>query len=246
MSAHTHSAALDYRAGTSDLGGIRTGQQRAAQGLRARGSDQDRVQRAKDVMIRELDGSHATYLETCLRCGMCAEACHFYRATGEAKYIPIYKVQPLKRVYYRELAPMRTLRRMVTPDVTLKDLEEWQELVYDACTECGRCDLMCPMGIQISPMIGIMRRALAAADLLPAEIAAVAEEQKRNGSVLGVGRAEVVALAQQLTAKGVNVPLDKDQAALVLLTSAVDVKQFPASLEATATISKKRGSWWST
>ncbi len=210
----------------------------------AKKSDAERLARAKDYMLREVDGAHATYLETCIRCGMCAEACHFYRGTGEAKYTPIYKVAPLKRVYQRELGPLRWLYRLVTKDVTLKELEEWQPLVYDACTECGRCDLMCPMGIQISPMIGIMRRALAEADLLPAELAAVAEEQKREGTVFGVGRADVLALAQQLTAKGVNVPVDKEHATLVLFTSAVDVKGFPGSLEATARILNRMGVDW--
>ena len=150
--------------------------------------DAERVERARAVMLGELDGSHATYLETCLHCGMCAEACHFYLGTNEAKYTPIWKVEPLKRVYQRELGPMRWLMRLVVPDISLSELEDWQKLVYDACTECGRCDMMCPMGIQISPMIGIMRRALAAADLLPAELAGAADEQKTQGSVLGAGR----------------------------------------------------------
>lgn len=223
---------------------LRAGVTKPAERPVARRSDAERLQRAKDVMLREVDGAQATYLETCIRCGMCSEACHFYRATGEAKYTPIHKVAPLKRVYQRELGPMRWLHKLVTKDVTLKELQDWQELVYDGCTECGRCDLMCPMGIQISPMIGIMRRALAAADLLPAELAAVAEEQKREGTVFGVGRPDVLALAQQLTAKGVNVPVDKEHATVVLLTSAVDVKAFPGSLEATAKILNRMGVDW--
>ncbi|HXQ63998.1 MAG TPA: (Fe-S)-binding protein [Steroidobacteraceae bacterium] len=199
-------------------------------------TDDERLERARAVMLGELDASHATYLETCLHCGMCADACHFYIGTNEAKYTPIYKVEPLKKVYQREIGPMRWLRRLVVPDISLSELQEWQPLVYDACTECGRCDLMCPMGIQISPMIGIMRRALAAADLLPAELAGAADEQKTLGSVFGAGRAEILNLARELSAAGVPVPLDLATADVVVLTSAVDIKAYASSFRATAKI----------
>jgi Fe-S oxidoreductase len=236
MSANIQTTALEqFRASLAGLG------ERAT---KSRATEDERLEAAKRVMLREMDGAHAAYLETCLHCGMCAEACHFYLQTEQPKYIPIAKVEPLKKLYRRELGPMRWLRRLVTPDVTLNELKEYQELVYDACTECGRCDLMCPMGIQISPMIGIMRRALAAADLLPAELAAVAQEQKTKGTVLGVGREQVLALAQQLTAKGVKVPVDSPHAAVVLLTSALDLKAFPGSLEATAKILNRTGYDW--
>jgi len=210
----------------------------------SRNTDAERLDKARAVMLGELDGSHAAYLETCLHCGMCAEACHFYLGTNEAKYTPIWKVEPLKKVYQRELGPMRWLRRMLTRDITLAELEAWQPLVYDSCTECGRCDLMCPMGIQISPMIGIMRRALAAADLLPAELAGAVDEQKQQGSVLGAGRDQLLALARDSAAAGVPVPLDLPAADVVLLTSALDVKAFPDSLRATARILNKLKLHW--
>jgi Fe-S oxidoreductase len=215
--------------------------QRAA---RSRYADDERLNRARAVMLGELDGSHAAYLETCLHCGMCAEACHFFLGTNDAKYTPIYKVEPLKKVYLREIGPMRWLRRLAVPDISLSELEDWQPLVYDACTECGRCDLMCPMGIQISPMIGIMRRALAAADLLPAELAGAADEQKTQGSVLGAGRNEIVALGRELEVAGVRVPLDLAAADVVVLTSAIDIKAFAGSVMATAKILNRLSLKW--
>jgi len=221
-------------AGLDPLGGALSSLSRRV-GL-STNTDEERLEKARAVMLGELDGAHATYLETCLHCGMCAEACHFYLGTNDAKYTPIWKVEPLKKVYQRELGPMRWLHRMVIPDITLTELAAWQPLVYDACTECGRCDLMCPMGIQISPMIGIMRRALAAADLMPAELAGAADEQRTQGSVFGAGRGELLALARDLEAAGTAVPVDLPAADVVLLTSALDIKAFPGSLKATAKI----------
>ena len=41
-------------------------------------SDKERVERAKNAFLRKLDGRKAVDLDTCIHCGMCAEACPFY------------------------------------------------------------------------------------------------------------------------------------------------------------------------
>jgi len=207
-------------------------------------SDAQRVARAKEVILSRVDESYATYLETCLHCGMCAEACHFFLGTGQAKYTPIHKVDPLKRVYRRETGPLRWLFRLVTRDITAGELESYQELVFDSCTECGRCDLMCPMGIQISPMIGIMREALAAADLAPPAFRAVKAEQTTAHKVLGVGRAEIKALAARIASEGVKVPVDSDRADIVYFATALDARLFPESLKQAAKIFNRTGASW--
>ena len=34
------------------------------------------------------------------------------------------------------------------------DLREWEELLFDTCTMCGRCTTVCPMGIDIASIVG--------------------------------------------------------------------------------------------
>ena len=216
----------------------------AARAPRSTLNDSERLTRAKQVMRERLGASDAAYLETCLHCGMCAEACHFYVATGDAKYTPVEKVNPLRRVYHREVGPLRWLYRLLTRDITTAELESFQELVFDSCTECGRCDLMCPMGIQISPMINIMREALTAAELAPAEFRALKAEQAATHKDLGVGRSEIAALAAQISAAGVEVPLDAARADIVYLVTALDVQLFPDSLKSAARIFKRLNASW--
>ena len=126
-------------------------------------SDAERIARAKHVFLKRTSIGLAMNLESCIHCGMCAEACHFYLATQDPRYAPVRKFQPLRRFYRRELTPMRWLNRLFLRDITVRDLEEWQELVYDSCTACGRCDMLCPMGIGISETVRLMREGLAAA-----------------------------------------------------------------------------------
>ena len=180
-------------------------------------TDDQRLARANSAFLAGLDRRKAVDLDTCIHCGMCAESCHFYIATGNERYTPAYKVEPLRRFYRREMSPMRMLYRPFTRKVGIDDLRAWQELVFDACTGCGRCDMMCPMGINISEGINLMRQGLAAAGLVPAELAALQYEQREHDTLFGIGGDDLRTLVTKLAANGVDIPLDKASAEVLLL-----------------------------
>lgn len=215
----------------------------AGQAPRKELPDAERLARARNVFMARVSRRTAVDLDTCIHCGMCAEACHFYIATGNERYTPAYKVEPLRRFYRREISPLRLFNRLVVRKVDADELRDWSELVYDACTGCGRCDMMCPMGINISESIGIMREGLAAAGLAPDELTALQDEQREDNSLFGVGAHELRAAVGQLT-NGSEVPLDKPQADVLLLTTAVEIKLFPGAIAAAATILRKSGADW--
>ena len=207
-------------------------------------SGEEQVRRAKQTFMDKLDGPMAVDLTTCVHCGMCAEACHYYEATQDEKYAPVRKFEPLRRFYRRELSPMRWLFRPFIRDVTAQDLEAWQELVYDACTGCGRCDMMCPMGVRLSPLINVMRQGLASAGLVPAELRALQIEQRDNDTVFGVGAGKLREVIDRLKQQGIEVPLDKSRAEVLILTTAVEVLLFSAALSATAKIMNRLDADW--
>jgi len=207
-------------------------------------SPEEQVARAKEVILSNLDSRTAMELETCIHCGMCSEACHFYEATHEAKYTPIHKVHLVRSVYRRELSPMRWFNRLFTREITAQDLSDWQELLFNSCTECGRCDLMCPMGIQITSGIRIGRQALAAADLMPPELRALNDEQTRSNTLLGVGIDELQDAVSELATQGIVVPLDRPQADVLLLTTVSDLLLYRQSFAAIARILDKLDLSW--
>jgi Fe-S oxidoreductase len=206
-------------------------------------TDEERMQRARSVLLSRLDRRTAVDLETCIHCGMCAEACHFYMATEEARYTPAWKIDPLRRFYRREMSPMRLLYRPFTKKVTADDLREWRELVYEACTGCGRCDMMCPMGINISTSINILREGIAAAGLVPDELSALQREQRDRNTVFGIGKNELRDVVSGL-GDGKDIPLDRPSADILLLTTAVEVRLFPEAIAASAKILTKSGADW--
>jgi Fe-S oxidoreductase len=199
-------------------------------------SPDERVRRAKRLMLEKLDSRTAMDLETCVHCGMCAEACHFYEATRDPRYTPIHKAYLLRKVYRRELSPVRLVNRLLFRYITPEQLEKWQELVYNSCNDCGRCDMICPMGIHISRAIRITREALDEAGLAPPELRVLEQEQAEHGTLLGIGLRELDATVAELRARGLTVPLDKPKADILVLTTALDLVLYKESFAATAKI----------
>ncbi len=207
-------------------------------------SDAQRLTRAKAVMRAKIDRGLALDLEACVNCGYCSEACHFYQGTQDPKYSPSRKLDLLRRVHARESSAFAPLIRLFTSDITVEDLNEWQELVYDSCTECGRCSMICPMGVNTARGVNVMREALYEAGLAPLELQAVAQEQAGRGTVFGVGPNELRQTLDQLRAQGVVIPLDEPRADVMLVTTVIDVLLYQDALLATARILNHLGVNW--
>ena len=58
----------------------------------------DSLTRGLEAMRAQMDPRAMSYLSSCVRCGICAEACLFYTETGDARYTPIHKVEPLRKL----------------------------------------------------------------------------------------------------------------------------------------------------
>ncbi len=207
-------------------------------------TDGERVSRAKAVMKAKTDRGLALDLESCVNCGYCSEACHFFQSTQDPQYSPSRKLDLLRRVHARETSAFAPIRRLFTPDITADDLRAWQPLVYDSCTECGRCSLVCPMGINTARGVNVMREALFEAGLAPLELTAVAQEQAGRGTVFGVGPAELLNTVQLLRAQGIVVPLDEQRADVMLVSTVIDVLLYQDALAATARILNHLGVSW--
>ena len=206
--------------------------------------DAERVARAKHVFMKRMSIGLAMNLESCIDCGMCAEACHFYMATKNPKYAPVRKLEPLRRFYRRELTPLRWVNRLFVREINADELREWQELVYDACTACGRCDMICPMGVGISESVRLMREGMAAAGLIPPELRAISQEQHEQGTALDVDRGQFSAIVQELTTEGIDIPVDKAKADILVLSSALNLRLFKQTVASTAKIMNKLGVDW--
>ncbi len=193
-----------------------------------------RVAGAMKGFAREIGALSAFRLESCIHCGICAEGCHYYIATEDPQYTPIWKVEVFKQAYKREASPLAPLVRLLgfKRAVRADQLEQWQHLLYDSCNLCGRCSLICPMGIDVTALIEQARSAMFEAGLAPPALYHRAAHQRETGQPEAT--AEPLREQLQAIAKRFDVPLpnDQDAADVMLCVSRTDIEHYPAAVAA--------------
>ncbi|UCG77700.1 MAG: (Fe-S)-binding protein, partial [Nitrospirota bacterium] len=88
------------------------------------------------------------FMDICVRCGACADKCHFYIGGGDPKNMPVLRAELLRSIYRRYFTTAgKTLGKVAgARDLTEEVLRELWYYLYQ-CTECRRCSLFCPYGI---------------------------------------------------------------------------------------------------
>ncbi len=194
-----------------------------------------------------IDAPIASYFSSCVHCGLCADACLFYNETGEEKYTPIHKVEPLRRVWKQEYTLFGKLGKMLglSKPVTDAELAEWEPLVYDSCTLCGRCSMVCPVGNDITYMIRKMREGMSASGHAPEDMIAATTRAVNIGSPMGVKWPAVQAQIKHVQAEtGIEVPVEKEGVDYLVLMSSMEIINFPEYLSALCRIFKQTGVSW--
>ncbi len=202
---------------------------------------------AINTFIKETGGYVAAQLEACTRCGICAEACHFYQATGNPEFAPVWKIELLKRAYEQKftLAGRAKLALGIDKPIDDADLSHFSKIIYEACTMCNKCSMVCPMGIQLGPLIHEVRTSLSNAGVVPADLMAAVNKQVTEGSPLGVtddvydDRIEWVADEWE-----VELPMDVKGADTLVVFSSIEVMKFPENIAAIAKILHAAGESW--
>ncbi|MBF0560544.1 MAG: (Fe-S)-binding protein [Alphaproteobacteria bacterium] len=92
--------------------------------------------------------SLAVYLDSCVKCGSCADKCHYFLGTGDPKNMPVARQDLFRSVYRRYFTPTgRVFGSLVgARDLTKEVLDEWYSYFHQ-CSQCRRCSVFCPYGI---------------------------------------------------------------------------------------------------
>jgi len=105
--------------------------------------------------------SFRLFMETCARCGACADKCHFFLGTGDPRNMPVLRAELLRSVYRGEftLAGKIFGKLIGARRLTEKIIKEWFYYFYQ-CTECRRCAVYCPYGIDTAEITMMGRELL--------------------------------------------------------------------------------------
>ena len=200
-----------------------------------------------NALKEQVDASVASFFSSCVHCGMCSEACLFFTETGAPERTPINKTEPLRRVWRQEYTLLGRLGKIFGfgKKVTDEMLTEWETLIYDSCTLCGRCSMVCPVGNDITDMIRKTREGMAASGHAPPGLIGATKRAVTIGSPMGV---KLPALQAQIAHvehdTGMTIPVDAEGADYMLLLSSMEIMNFPEFIESVAKIFKHAGVSW--
>jgi Fe-S oxidoreductase len=214
----------------------------------------DRLQKVLDTFLGELDNSLASYLNSCVHCGLCADSCHYYLSDGEVESLPAFKLNLITAIFKRYF----TLTGRIVPflggarELDREILRQWIDSLFGRCTLCGRCTINCSIGIDISRLIRTARSALAAIDMVPPELQATVMTAVNMGNNMGIPRQEWLdtvqwleeELQQEVNNSDARLPIDKAGARILYTVNPREPKFFPLSLLATAKIFYAGGESW--
>ena len=174
--------------------------------------------------------SYRLFLDICVRCGACADKCHFFIGSGDPKNMPVLRTELLRSVYRKYFTlPGKMLGKLAgARELTEDVLKEWFYYFYQ-CTECRRCSVFCPYGIDTCEITMMARELLDLVGLNINWIVEPASNSFRTGNHLGIpphAFTSTVAFAideiKEITGIEVEVPINRKGAEVLFVAPSAD------------------------
>jgi len=174
--------------------------------------------------------SFQLFLDICVRCGACADKCHYFIGGGDPRNMPVMRAELLRSVYRRYFTRSGKLfgRLAGARDLTDDVLKEWFYYFFQ-CTECRRCSIFCPYGIDTCEITMLGREMLNSVGCNINWIVEPASNCFRTGNHLGVpphAFKQTLEFAvdelEELTGIKVDLPINKKGAEVLFIAPSAD------------------------
>jgi len=169
-------------------------------------------------------------LETCTKCGACANACHSYLGTNDTGNIPTNRADLLRRIYKKNFTIIGKLlsRIQKQPSFSPEEAALWIDYAYQ-CNLCRRCSYYCPFGIDTAEIAAAMRYILGKVGYVSRFQAGIIANLLQFGNNSGTPQAAIIDtcdfLEQDLkeqTGLDIKIPVDKPQADVLYIPSSTE------------------------
>jgi Fe-S oxidoreductase len=127
------------------------------------------------------------FMDICVRCGACADKCQFFIGTGDPKNMPVLRAELLRSVYRNDFTTFGKIlgRAAGARKLTMNVLKEWWYYMFQ-CSECRRCSVFCPYGIDMAEITMMGRELLNLVGLNVDWVATPIANCYRTGNHLGL------------------------------------------------------------
>ena len=163
------------------------------------------------VLTGETGARLKAYVETCIHCGLCSEACHYFLSHDrDPRYSPVGKVK-------QTLWEMLKKRGRVSPEF----IKQARLISSTQCNLCKRCAMYCPFGIDVAYLMLVVRRICHLLGVTPLYIQDTAHSHSVNMNQMWVKEDEWIDTLQwqEDEARGdlpnLRIPLEKEGAEIM-------------------------------
>lgn len=170
------------------------------------------------------------YMDICVKCGACTDKCHYFLGTGDPNNMPVQRAELMRSVYRRYFT---AAGRMFPGLVKARDFDEetlklWFTY-YHQCSQCRRCSVFCPYGIDTAEISMAAREIMDAIGVGHKYTAEIVNKVHDIGNNLGIPKPALSGTLQFLeedmlenTGHEIKLPLDQEGAEVLLITPSAD------------------------
>ncbi|MFZ5979076.1 MAG: sulfate reduction electron transfer complex DsrMKJOP subunit DsrK [Candidatus Zixiibacteriota bacterium] len=170
------------------------------------------------------------FMDVCVRCGACADKCHYFIGSGDPKNMPVLRAELLRSFYRRDFTTVGKILGTVGGGrkLTFEVLREWFYYFYQ-CTECRRCSVFCPYGIDTAEITMMARELMNLVGINIDWICTPVANCFRTGNHLGIqphGFKDSIDFAvdelAELTGVRVEAPINRKGAEILFVAPSAD------------------------
>ncbi len=170
------------------------------------------------------------FLDACVKCGACTDKCHYYLGTADPKNMPVARQDLLRKVYrrYFTVAGKYFPKLVGAVDLSEDVIEDWYKY-YHQCSECRRCSVYCPYGIDTAEITMAGREILDHIGIGQKYSNEIIAKVHKIGNNLGLPEPALANTLEGLEEEvqedievDVKYPLDQEGAEVLLVTPSAD------------------------
>ncbi len=174
--------------------------------------------------------SFRVYMDACVHCGACTDKCHYFIGTADPKNMPVARQELVRKVYrrYFTFAGKYFPKLVGAVDLTRDVLDDWYSY-FNQCSECRRCSVFCPYGIDTAEVTMAAREIMDSVGLGVKYTGEILGKLHKIGNNLGLpGPAledTMLGLEEDIkdeTGVDVRLPIDMKGAEVLLITPSAD------------------------
>ncbi len=170
------------------------------------------------------------FLDTCVKCGACTDKCHYFLGTSDPKNMPVARQDLFRSVYrrYYTFAGKFFPWLVGARDMTKAVLDDWYSYFHQ-CSQCRRCAVFCPFGIDTAEISMAARDIMDHVGLGQKYSNEIIGKVHKIGNNLGLPEAALANTLEGLeedvkdeTGVDVKFPLDVKGAEVLVITPSAD------------------------